>query len=168
MAKIASVVVGHFGLCEDFTISLLVMSCTHPTAEPASVETQACDANNRNTHRVIFVIFLLLCIQGRNLIQFGTMIQCATPRSFWDYMDYGCYCGYGGRGTPVDALDRQVEPYPFIFVILFYYYAEIQAIMDPKLNVKIVTFPVPCALTLLREKVMIFLHNYLIWFTGFD
>ena len=68
----------------------------------------------------------------------------------------------------MDHLDRQVEPYPFIFVILFYYYAEIQPIMDPKLNVKIVTFPVPCALTLLRDKVMIFLYNYLIWFTGFD
>nr|AAT66313.1 phospholipase A2 isozyme [Aipysurus eydouxii] len=43
-----------------------------------------------------------------NLYQFDNMIQCANKgkRATWHYMDYGCYCGSGGSGTPVDALDR--------------------------------------------------------------
>nr|Q9I900.1 RecName: Full=Acidic phospholipase A2 D; Short=svPLA2; AltName: Full=APLA; AltName: Full=Phosphatidylcholine 2-acylhydrolase; Flags: Precursor [Naja sputatrix]AAF82186.1 acidic phospholipase A2 [Naja sputatrix] len=42
-----------------------------------------------------------------NLYQFKNMIQCTVPnRSWWDFADYGCYCGRGGSGTPVDDLDR--------------------------------------------------------------
>nr|Q45Z42.1 RecName: Full=Basic phospholipase A2 paradoxin-like alpha chain; Short=svPLA2; AltName: Full=PLA-4; AltName: Full=Phosphatidylcholine 2-acylhydrolase; Flags: Precursor [Oxyuranus microlepidotus]AAZ22642.1 PLA-4 precursor [Oxyuranus microlepidotus] len=43
-----------------------------------------------------------------NLAQFGFMIKCANHRSrpVSHYMDYGCYCGKGGSGTPVDELDR--------------------------------------------------------------
>nr|AAZ22660.1 Pa-11 precursor [Pseudechis australis] len=46
--------------------------------------------------------------QPLNLIQFGNMIQCANKgsRPSLDYADYGCYCGWGGSGTPVDELDR--------------------------------------------------------------
>ncbi|KAL9984686.1 hypothetical protein ACROYT_G007010 [Oculina patagonica] len=42
----------------------------------------------------------------RNLYQFATMIACATNRSGLDYYDYGCWCGFGGSGTPVDQTDR--------------------------------------------------------------
>nr|AHZ08813.1 phospholipase A2 [Micropechis ikaheca] len=45
--------------------------------------------------------------QPLNLIQFSYLIQCANhgSRPSLDYADYGCYCGWGGSGTPVDALD---------------------------------------------------------------
>ena len=42
----------------------------------------------------------------RDLRQFGRMIKCATKRSPLDYINYGCYCGLGGRGHPVDDTDR--------------------------------------------------------------
>ncbi|XP_022779173.1 basic phospholipase A2-like [Stylophora pistillata] len=42
----------------------------------------------------------------RNLLQFNNMIACATSRTSADYIDYGCYCGLGGAGTPTDATDR--------------------------------------------------------------
>nr|Q7T2Q4.1 RecName: Full=Acidic phospholipase A2 2; Short=svPLA2; AltName: Full=PA2-II; AltName: Full=Phosphatidylcholine 2-acylhydrolase; Flags: Precursor [Bungarus flaviceps flaviceps]BAC77656.1 phospholipase A2II precursor [Bungarus flaviceps] len=46
--------------------------------------------------------------QPLNLIQFSSLIQCANggSRATWHYADYGCYCGKGGGGTPVDELDR--------------------------------------------------------------
>ncbi|NWI61114.1 PA21B Phospholipase, partial [Calyptomena viridis] len=39
---------------------------------------------------------------------FRRMIKCTLPSShpLLDFADYGCYCGLGGSGTPVDELDR--------------------------------------------------------------
>ncbi|XP_065548722.1 phospholipase A2 isoform X2 [Lathamus discolor] len=36
------------------------------------------------------------------------MIKCTMPDSYplLQFADYGCYCGLGGSGTPVDSLDR--------------------------------------------------------------
>ncbi|XP_062269243.1 phospholipase A2, minor isoenzyme-like [Platichthys flesus] len=47
-------------------------------------------------------------IQRRAVHQFRKGIKCLVPDSLpvLDYADYGCYCGYGGSGTPVDELDR--------------------------------------------------------------
>uniref|UniRef100_R4G7J2 phospholipase A2 n=1 Tax=Hoplocephalus bungaroides TaxID=83403 RepID=R4G7J2_9SAUR len=47
-------------------------------------------------------------LRPRNLMQFSNMIQCANhgSRPTSHYADYGCYCGKGGSGTPVDELDR--------------------------------------------------------------
>ncbi|XP_078573196.1 basic phospholipase A2 10-like isoform X2 [Branchiostoma floridae x Branchiostoma japonicum] len=41
----------------------------------------------------------------RNLYQFGTLIELITGRDAWDYNNYGCWCGSGGSGTPVDRID---------------------------------------------------------------
>ncbi|XP_052512811.1 putative inactive group IIC secretory phospholipase A2 isoform X2 [Budorcas taxicolor] len=39
--------------------------------------------------------------------QFQRMVKHITGRSaFFSYYGYGCYCGLGGKGTPVDNTDR--------------------------------------------------------------
>ncbi|XP_028405650.1 neutral phospholipase A2 3-like [Dendronephthya gigantea] len=43
--------------------------------------------------------------QRKRGLYFGLMISCETGRSFIHYLDYGCFCGLGGKGTPVDKLD---------------------------------------------------------------
>ena len=50
----------------------------------------------------------------RSLLQFYRMISCATNNDPLKYNFYGCYCGLGGTGTPVDALDR-LSPSVFTF-----------------------------------------------------
>ncbi|XP_047426098.1 phospholipase A2-like [Mugil cephalus] len=47
-------------------------------------------------------------LDSKALHQFREMILCVMPDSkpLFDYADYGCYCGLGGSGTPVDDLDR--------------------------------------------------------------
>ncbi|XP_070575401.1 acidic phospholipase A2 PA-3-like [Ptychodera flava] len=44
-----------------------------------------------------------------NVMQFGAMIFCATGRNPLDYNGYGCYCGFGGGGKAVDAVDSCCE-----------------------------------------------------------
>nr|P00620.1 RecName: Full=Acidic phospholipase A2; Short=svPLA2; AltName: Full=Phosphatidylcholine 2-acylhydrolase [Bitis gabonica] len=40
-----------------------------------------------------------------DLTQFGNMIN-KMGQSVFDYIYYGCYCGWGGKGKPIDATDR--------------------------------------------------------------
>ncbi|XP_042525566.1 phospholipase A2 [Dipodomys spectabilis] len=44
----------------------------------------------------------------RAVWQFRNMIKCTIPGSdpYKEYNNYGCFCGLGGSGTPVDDLDR--------------------------------------------------------------
>uniref|UniRef100_UPI00398E59AD acidic phospholipase A2 PA-3-like n=1 Tax=Pristiophorus japonicus TaxID=55135 RepID=UPI00398E59AD len=45
----------------------------------------------------------------RHLDQLGSMIECRVGKGRWlsrlDYFDYGCYCGFGGSGAPLDRVD---------------------------------------------------------------
>nr|P81458.1 RecName: Full=Basic phospholipase A2 RVV-VD; Short=svPLA2; AltName: Full=Phosphatidylcholine 2-acylhydrolase; AltName: Full=R1 [Daboia russelii]1VIP_A Chain A, PHOSPHOLIPASE A2 [Daboia russelii russelii] len=42
-----------------------------------------------------------------NLFQFAEMIVKMTGKNpLSSYSDYGCYCGWGGKGKPQDATDR--------------------------------------------------------------
>ncbi|CAH3017031.1 unnamed protein product, partial [Porites evermanni] len=41
----------------------------------------------------------------RGVLTFGLMVLCETKRNALEYNGYGCYCGQGGEGTPVDEID---------------------------------------------------------------
>ncbi|NXF49855.1 PA21B Phospholipase, partial [Oceanites oceanicus] len=47
-------------------------------------------------------------VSPRALWELRRMIKCTIPSSHpvLEFADYGCYCGFGGSGTPVDELDR--------------------------------------------------------------
>ncbi|CAJ0965862.1 unnamed protein product, partial [Ranitomeya imitator] len=46
--------------------------------------------------------------ESKNLLQFRKIIKCIIPdsRPLDEYNGYGCYCGLGGSGAPVDELDK--------------------------------------------------------------
>uniref|UniRef100_A0A8V1A6N8 Phospholipase A2 n=2 Tax=Gallus gallus TaxID=9031 RepID=A0A8V1A6N8_CHICK len=64
--------------------------------------------------KTLGVLFLLsavaaiAAISPRALWEFRSMIKCTIPDSqpLLEFNDYGCFCGLGGSGTPVDELDR--------------------------------------------------------------
>uniref|UniRef100_A0A915JJ93 Phospholipase A2 n=1 Tax=Romanomermis culicivorax TaxID=13658 RepID=A0A915JJ93_ROMCU len=41
-----------------------------------------------------------------SLVGFARAITCATESNPIRYNNYGCYCGWGGSGTPVDPIDN--------------------------------------------------------------
>ncbi|XP_075035892.1 group 10 secretory phospholipase A2-like isoform X1 [Mixophyes fleayi] len=47
--------------------------------------------------------------QKRGLFELAGVIGCGTGKSSLLYVGYGCYCGLGGRGTPVDSSDRDAR-----------------------------------------------------------
>ncbi|KFO19189.1 Putative inactive group IIC secretory phospholipase A2 [Fukomys damarensis] len=57
----------------------------------------------------IFIVFVS-CLTAPTLSsfwQFQRMVKHITGRSaFLSYYGYGCYCGLGGKGVPVDDTDR--------------------------------------------------------------
>ncbi|XP_011670255.1 acidic phospholipase A2 homolog [Strongylocentrotus purpuratus] len=45
-------------------------------------------------------------VDEQNFVQFAVMVTCATSLPGFLFNDYGCHCGLGGKGTPVDDVDR--------------------------------------------------------------
>ena len=56
-------------------------------------------------------------MQRRSLANFGYMIWFCLPNRNYGYVDYGCFCGKGGSGRPVDETDR----YDIVYDIDIYY-----------------------------------------------
>ncbi|NXN93575.1 PA21B Phospholipase, partial [Rhinopomastus cyanomelas] len=56
----------------------------------------------------VFSVGVASAALPRALWNFRKMIKCAIPGShpLLEFNHYGCYCGLGGSGTPVDDLDR--------------------------------------------------------------
>lgn len=66
----------------------------------------------RNLMYKFITIYFLIIAGGlltrakRNAFQFGLMIWCETKRNPMAYNGYGCHCGVGGKGEPLDEIDR--------------------------------------------------------------
>ncbi|KAM6216940.1 putative inactive group IIC secretory phospholipase A2 [Rhynchocyon petersi] len=56
---------------------------------------------------LVVFIFCMLPPTQSSFWKFQRMVKHVTGRSaFFSYYGYGCYCGLGGKGTPVDDTDR--------------------------------------------------------------
>ncbi|XP_042344737.1 phospholipase A2-like [Plectropomus leopardus] len=59
----------------------------------------------------VLLLLLTACVASGALLpkalwQFGKLIRCAQPSvNPLKYSDYGCWCGFGGRGSPLDEVD---------------------------------------------------------------
>ncbi|XP_071338297.1 phospholipase A2, minor isoenzyme-like isoform X2 [Trachinotus anak] len=64
-----------------------------------------------NLSSPLLLLLLTACMVSgavlpKALWQFGTMIECVQPGVYpLQYNNYGCWCGFGGKGTPQDELD---------------------------------------------------------------
>ncbi|XP_055979392.1 phospholipase A2, membrane associated-like isoform X3 [Sorex fumeus] len=67
-----------------------------------------CRAPSMKTLLLLALILAFGLLQTHGALwNFGKMIAKVTGKNpITDYSFYGCYCGYGGKGSPKDATDR--------------------------------------------------------------
>ncbi|KAL2773276.1 putative inactive group IIC secretory phospholipase A2 isoform 1 precursor, partial [Daubentonia madagascariensis] len=59
----------------------------------------------------VLIIFISCSPTHSSFWQFQRMVKHVTGRSaFFSYYGYGCYCGLGGKGIPVDDTDSPSSP----------------------------------------------------------
>ncbi|KAJ8320472.1 hypothetical protein KUTeg_002059 [Tegillarca granosa] len=51
----------------------------------------------------------------RSLIQLANVLMYETRKNPLTFSNYGCYCGWGGQGTPVDKLDGCCMAHDFCY-----------------------------------------------------
>ncbi|XP_015756360.1 PREDICTED: phospholipase A2 A2-actitoxin-Cgg2a-like [Acropora digitifera] len=54
----------------------------------------------------------------RSIAGFGFLITCKAKRNPFNYNGYGCYCGLGGYGKPVDGLDKCCQVHDTCYQLL--------------------------------------------------
>lgn len=71
-----------------------------------------CCKSNLKLVRLIFNIVLFVScischrIKTRHIFQLGVMINKVTGKNSFDFIGYGCWCGTGGFGEPLDKIDE--------------------------------------------------------------
>ena len=61
---------------------------------------------NNNSTRLFYVVQPIHGRHRRSVFTFSDMVKCATGKDPARYNGYGCYCGLGGHGEPLDDVDR--------------------------------------------------------------
>lgn len=57
---------------------------------------------------------------SNSVIDFNTMVMCAFRSTLYPFVPYGCYCGFGGYGIPMDPIDTYAIKYSIILYISVY------------------------------------------------
>ncbi|MFH4984798.1 hypothetical protein AB6A40_011507 [Gnathostoma spinigerum] len=56
---------------------------------------------------ILGVLLLAVASVDASIPEANKMMKCYTGNRFWDFVDYGCYCGRGGGGKVFDGIDQR-------------------------------------------------------------
>ncbi|XP_014780833.1 acidic phospholipase A2 Cc1-PLA2 [Octopus bimaculoides] len=76
---------------------------------------------NMNPLLCLMLVGLTFCAAGshsihkRSLPRFGKMVEFLTGKNSLMFNEYGRWCGFGGSGTPVDAIDRCCQKHDYCY-----------------------------------------------------
>jgi len=83
-------------------IALAFVQCIEPFPSIQQAQVSGLGSNNNDGEQAS----RFLSLTKRSSVQFGVMILCKVGRNPFEYNGYGCYCGIGGKGQPVDKIDQ--------------------------------------------------------------